>query len=155
MIRQELGRGEVIQKQGKAVRLLGDLDPRGKMARVLVEVIDPLDLGRAEAERRPLLLGSYVDVVLRGAVADRVAVVSREAIREGDQVYLMDADDRLVIQPVDIAWRGRDEVYVASGLVGGERVVTSRVPAPVVGMLLRAIDESPIEIPTAAVEAPR
>jgi hypothetical protein len=38
---------------------------------------------------------------------------------------------------VSTTFRGRDEVYVASGLEEGDRVVVSRIAAPVPGMTLK------------------
>jgi RND family efflux transporter MFP subunit len=136
-VRHARGRAAPIVKPGRAVRLLGDLDPRGRMARLLVRVDDPLDLDRPPDARQPLLLGAYVRATIEGRSADRVAVIPRVALREGDRVWLMNEDDVLEIRPVSTTFRGRDEVYVASGLEEGDRVVVSRIAAPVPGMTLK------------------
>ena len=39
---QQAGQGMSIERSGRVIRLLSDLDPKGKMARVLVEVDQPL-----------------------------------------------------------------------------------------------------------------
>lgn len=135
-IRHARGRAAPIVKAGRVVRLLGDLDPRGRMARLLVRVDDPLDLGRPTESRQPLLLGAYVEAVIEGRSADRVAVIPRIALRDGDHVWLMNRDDVLEVRAVSTTFRGRDEVYVASGLDEGDRVIVSRIAAPVPGMTL-------------------
>ncbi len=129
--------GSTIEKDGHVIHVLPDLDPRGRMARVLVAIDDPLDLEEDPALRRPLLLSSYVEVLLRGRTAEQVAVVPRSALRDGSQVYLMNADEQLEIRTVSTVWRGRTTVYVDSGLEDGDRLITSRIAAPVRGMRLR------------------
>lgn len=64
---QRVGEQSEIVRTGRVIRLYGDLDPVGRMARVLVEVDDPLGLQAAAPERGdpsslPMLLGAFVDV---------------------------------------------------------------------------------------------
>ena len=136
---QEVGE-QRIERQGRIIRLLGDLDPVGRMARVIVAIDDPMALEeREEGEPAPLplLIGAYVDVFVEGDSVDGVIEVPRAALREGDQLYVMNDENRLEIRDVEIAWRTEDSVLVRSGVAHGERFVTSRVPTPVAGMELR------------------
>lgn len=147
-IRQEIG-AETVTRQGRVIRLLGDLEPVGRMARVLVEVDDPLgsaagaeEKGKAAPEsaivassRLPMLLGSYVSVELQGAELKNVVRVPRTAVRENNEVYVY-AKDRLAVRKVNVAWRQRDWVLVDSGVQDGDEVIVSRVPGAVNGMLL-------------------
>lgn len=139
-IRHAQGRAAPIVKSGRVLKLLGDLDPKGRMARLLVRVDDPLDLERPAGARRPLLLGAYVDVTLSGRTAERVAVIPRVALRAGDEVWIMNDDDQLEVRGVTTTFRGRDDVYVAAGLREGDRLITSRIAAPVPGMALKLAD---------------
>lgn len=152
-VRHDQGRGDPIVKRGRVLRLLGDLDPKGRMARLLVRVEDPLDLEAPPAERRPLLLGAYVDVTISGRSAERVAVIPRVALREGGVVWLVDGDGRLEVRPVKTAFRGRDEVYVSSGLNEDDLLVTSRIAAPVPGTLLKIVTEVEGETPSKSTTA--
>lgn len=136
-VRLARGRAEPIVKRGRVERLLGDLDPKGRMARLVVRVEDPLDLAEPPHDREPLLLGAYVEVTIRGRSAERVAIIPRTSLRDGDEVWLMDAEGRLEIRPVTTSFRGPDQVYVSSGLEEGDRVITSRIAAPVPGMALK------------------
>ncbi len=166
--------GVRVERKGRIIRLLGDVDPMGRMARVLVEIHDPLGVhdddtpvtGEKPAAPRslPLLLGSFVQVNITGRHARSVVEVPREALRDGDTVYVMkpeklhvtrafrellswaDADtvdeltslSRLDIRKVDVVWRQRDTVYVRAGLEPGDKIVTSPVPTPIQGMPLRS-----------------
>ncbi|MCA9641589.1 MAG: HlyD family efflux transporter periplasmic adaptor subunit [Myxococcales bacterium] len=87
-----------VERQGEVVRLMGDLDPAGRMARVLVQIPDPLALGGAQAgvgkpnpggndsatapsEPLPLLLGAYVQVQIDGGQLTDVVKLPRTALR--------------------------------------------------------------------------
>lgn len=138
--------GAPIERTGRVVRLMGDLDPAGRMARVLVAIDDPLGLGistevpaETSAERLPLLVGAYVEVEIEGDDLADVIEVPRDALRNGNTVFAYDAGT-LAIRPVDVIWRRRDSVLVGSGLRPGERVIVSPVPGAIAGMKLR-IDE--------------
>lgn len=122
-------------REGRVIRLLRDLDPTGRMARVIVAVDDPLAL--QDAARRPILLGAYVHVDIEGTPMQDVCVVPRAALREGDEVWVMDANDQLAVRKVEIVWRREDAVLVRSGIESGDRIVTNRLSTPIPGMKLR------------------
>ncbi len=124
-----------LLRRGRLVRLMGEVDPAGRMARVQVAIPDPLD-----GEGAPLLLGSYAAVDLPCLPVGATFSVPRGSLREGDQVWLVDGESRLELRKVEVLLRRDDDVLVASGLVDGERVVTSQLSTPVPGMLLDAID---------------
>lgn len=124
----------VVSRRGTVVRLLGDLDPMGSMARLVVEVADPLGL---EDGGEALLLRSFVQVAIDGRSVDDVYEVPRVALREGDRVWRVDVDDTLLSGPVKVVRRMRETVLVSGGLSDGDRVVTSRLASPVPGMKLR------------------
>ncbi len=140
----------VVERTGQVVRLLGDLDPRGSMARVLVEIPDPLGL---QDDAGALLLGAFVDVSIEGRGADKVFSIPRVALREANRVWLVDADDRLAFGEVEVLRRMRDTVLVSRGLRDGDRLVTSRLASPVPGTKLRMATAAPEAAPRA--ELPR
>jgi hypothetical protein len=127
-----------IVRRGRIVRLLGDLDPVGRMARLLVAIDDPFGL-RAPGSNgnrengdpgRRLLLGAYVRVEIEGREEEGLFKVPRVAIRKGDRIWLMGQDEHLTVQQVQVAWREKDAVFVRSGLKAGQRIITSAVGNP-------------------------
>ncbi|MGW8321611.1 MAG: efflux RND transporter periplasmic adaptor subunit [Thermodesulfobacteriota bacterium] len=135
---QEVSADTRIELPGRLVRLLGDLDPVGRMARVLVEIEDPLGLkDKKNPERVPLMLGAYVRVEIKGRRAEEVFRVPRTAIREGDQVWIANEEDRLEVRPVEVFWRSKETVLIRHGLREGDRVVTNSIPLPIPNMKLR------------------
>jgi len=134
--------GGDVCRLGTVERLMADLEPEGRMARLLVAVKDPLGLESPSAERPPLVLGAYVRVEIDGHDLTDVIRVPRTALRDGDRVWVMKEDDTLDIRGVEIAWSGNDHVYISEGLADGDLLVTSDLAAPVQGMELRTAGSS-------------
>jgi len=129
------GPGKRIVSKGYVTRLLHDVDPRGRMARLLAVVDDPL--GLKDSARPALLLGASVRVEIAAKELHGVYTVPRSALREGDGVWLMDADNRLIVRPVEVAWRRENDVLVRTGIAEGERIILTRIATPIPGMKLR------------------
>ncbi|BCR03647.1 RND transporter [Desulfuromonas versatilis] len=133
----KLAAGErVYQWSGRIVRSLGDVDPQGRMARVVVAVDDPHGLQGSAQERPPLALGSFVEVILQGQTLENVAVLPSSALRDGEQVWLMN-DSHLKFRSVEVVRRARSEVVIGAGLEPGDRVVLTNVAGAAEGMKLR------------------
>jgi hypothetical protein len=136
-VSQDVG-AVTVSREGHVVRLLGDLDPVGRMARVLVEIDDPFNLEREEAKGElPLLVGAFVNVMIDAGSIDDVVEVPRKSVRDGDQVYVFGKERKLEIRKIQVVWRNSDSVLVKSGLEAGDQVIVSRMSTPVEGMLLR------------------
>ncbi len=114
------------------------------MARLLVSVPSPLESPEGRT-LPPLLLGSYVRAEIIGRAARDVFAVPREYIRNGNQVWLMDEQNRLRIRTVQTVFRGPETVYIRSGLKDGQRIVTTDLSSPVEGMLLRTAEKPSAE----------
>jgi len=132
-----------LQREGRVIRLLGDVDPVGRMARLLVEIDDPLGLrGTGTDGAVPLLLGSYVQVELEGPEVSDVVAIPRVALREGDKVYLRSKEDTLEIREVHVLWRRENEVLIDKGLSAGDRVIVTPVSAAAPGLKLRGLEQA-------------
>ena len=124
-------------KTGRVARLLPDLSKEGRMARLLIEVADPLDL-QAKDEKQPMLLiGEFVRVSIEGEELHNVYRVPRSALRNDREVWIVDEESKLAMRPVKTIWRDQDTVVVQDGFKPGEALVISDIPAPVAGMDLR------------------
>ncbi len=130
---QDLGEMSIVRK-GYILRLLGDLDPNGRMARVLVGVEDPL--GAARESLFPLLIGSYVRVEFQGPLLEGVFALPRRVLHEEDKIWVKDKNNRLDVRTVNVLQRGQETVYVDEGLEEGDEIVISPIAIPIPGMLL-------------------
>jgi len=127
-------------RTGQLIGLTAMVEEQGRMAKLLTEVADPLALQSTSKKLPKLLLGSYVRIEIVGKTLPHAAAIERDLVRDGDRVWIMDDQDRLDIRPVEIAFRGRDQVLVTAGIKDGERLVTSNLPSPVQGMSLQIRD---------------
>jgi len=143
MIIQQVGH-ETIERRGEVIRQLPDLDPGGAMARLLINIENPL----GEKGDLPLLLGSFVNVAIAAQAIEDAIRLPRVALRSGQYVYVMNDENVLEIRDVQIAWTEPDAVLVTGGLQANERVVTSRIATPVPNMLLRTGTQAPEAAPT-------
>lgn len=123
-----------VTREGRLFRLLGALEGQTRMARVLVAVEDPL--ARADPERPPLLIGSFVDVRIHARALEGVLRLERDYLREDDTVWLMEAG-RLVIAPVEVAFRDARYAYIRSGIDADARIVTTHLATVTEGARLR------------------
>lgn len=128
---------------GRVIQLMPDLEEKGRMARLLVKVDDPLALQPANAGQPRLLIGSWIEATLEGSELGAVAVVPRRLIRDGGQVWVIDSKSRLDIRTVGVVYRGPDYVVVSKGLAKGDRLVVSDISTPVKGTPLRILKKSP------------
>lgn len=136
-IYHEAAWGADVKRDGTIARLKADLEPLGRMARLLVSVADPLSVSTEASQRPAMILGAYVRVELEGRPLENVVRVPRTALRDGNRVWVMAADNTLNIHHVAVAWSGNDHVYVSDGLADGDALVTSDLAVAVEGMLLR------------------
>lgn len=122
---------------GRVIRLYPTLQTQGRMARVLVEIDDPLSLKKGAPQAKKLLLGSYVKAQILGRLGPHVAILPREFLRDNDSVWLISKDNKLIIRPVHVLYRGRKVLFVDQGLRPGDRVISTLLPTPISGMPLR------------------
>ena len=129
------GRGN--ECSGKVIRLLGDLAAEGRMARILLEVADPLGLNSSNQNRTPLLIGEYVRVKILGRKLDNVFQIPRTALKDNSSIWIVGENQTLEIRKVNPVWRDADVVLLKDGLKPGEQLIVSDLPAPVEGMTVR------------------
>ena len=118
------------------------------MARAIVEIDDPFALS-STPDSLPLLLGSFVTVDIASQRELRAVTIPRTALLEGDKVMLVNAESRLEIRDVEIAWREPETVFTTGGLEAGDRVIKSRINRPIAGMLLKVLGEKASDPPQA------
>jgi len=137
---QNLGGGVQVVRTGQLVRLLGDVDPAGRMARALVAVKNPLE---SEGGSSPLLIGSYVRVEVEGHEVDGVYQIPRRALREGERIWLVNGESRLDIRDVEVVFSKGDDVFIRGDFDTELRVVSSPLKGALRGVLLEVIPEEP------------
>jgi RND family efflux transporter MFP subunit len=127
--------------KGRVLKLLGNLEEEGRMARILVAVPDPLRRLKQDEKQQQLLIGQYVRVRISGREMDHTARIPRSALHGGKQVWLVDANGKLREREVAVAWREEETILVHKGLKDGDRLVVTEMAAPEEGVLVQVVSE--------------
>ncbi len=117
---------------GRVDRVASGLDPRTRMARVVIVVDQPYR--RADPPKRPILQRDmYVSVRLSADSPQPLLVVPTAAVHHGE-VYLVDDQERLQRRRVEVAYEQRDLAVIDAGLAPGDRVIVDDPVPPLGGM---------------------
>jgi RND family efflux transporter MFP subunit len=131
--------GQRHQWPAQVVRTEGELDPQTRMINVVARVDSPY---APSGVRAPLAVGLFVDAEIHGRVARNVAVLPRSAVRQNNQVLLVDNEGRLRFRAVTVLRMVGEQAYISAGLAAGERVCISPIANALEGMAVRAAAES-------------
>jgi len=124
-------------RQGKVLRLAPDLEGQGRMAVLYVSIHDPLCMLAENTGKPKLLIGSYVKAEIEGIQLESAVAVKRTHIHDSDTLWIFSENNTLTTRKVDITFKNRDYVFITSGILEGERFITSPLSAPVKGTAVK------------------
>ncbi len=131
-----------FSRQGRVVRSLGEVDPKGRMARVVVAVDDPYYLKKRRSNGEPdLEMGMFVEVTFSGEILTGVIPIPASALRENNTVWVVNGANRLNIRPVTVVRREQKTLLIRDGLKEGERLVLTAISGAAEGMKLRFLNQ--------------
>jgi RND family efflux transporter MFP subunit len=119
--------GRELRWEGRIVRSEAQIDTASRMVHVVARVDNA-------AQDAPLTVGLFVNAEIEGLLAEEVVVLPRSALRDGNRVLIVDAEDRLRYREVELLRLHRDQVLIRAGLEPGERVCISPLQTAVDGM---------------------
>ena len=151
LLRARIGRSD-ISWSGVIVRTGSEFDPSTRMLPLFARVEDPMRR-QPGAEGTPLPMGLFVDAEIGGIHLQNVFILPRSAVRDEDQVLVVDEDGRLRIRGVEIVRAERERVLVQSGLSPDDLVCVSQIETVVDGMQVRTSLENPAVSTDAGEEA--
>ena len=118
--------------EARIVRIEAEIDPRTRMIPAIARVEEPYAPGRP-----PLVVGTFVEAEIAGKMVRDVIVLPRAAMRDGQRVLVVDAEDRLHFRKVDVLRTDGDQVVIQDGLREGERVCVSQLDIALEGMQVK------------------
>ena len=127
--------GRLLQWDGSIVRTEAQIDTSSRMVNVVARIA-----GNGE-ESLPAV-GLFVNADIEGLLVDDIVVLPRNALRNGNRVLVIGADDRLEFRTVEPLRLYQDDVLIRAGLEAGERVCISPMQTPIDGMLVNPIGEA-------------
>lgn len=123
--------------QGNIVRIDASIDERTRLIYATAEIRDPY--GTAVSDGMPIAVGMFVNAEIQGVNEQKAYVMPRLALRNKDNVYVINEENELEIRTVDVLSTSEERVLVKSGVLPGDRVVTSPVPNAVDGMAVEPL----------------
>lgn len=135
--------GKTYYWPGQIVRSEGGLDERNRLLYVIAQVEDPYADDPSQPGRPPLTSGFFVEAKIKGRTHRNLFVIPRRALRNGNQVWVVDNNSQLQRRQVDVLYKGKESIYIKSGLNDGDQVVLSQLDIAVDGMRVRTSIQEP------------
>jgi RND family efflux transporter MFP subunit len=121
---------------GELVRLEAEIDERSRLIYGVTRLrIDP------EQPSPILAVGLFVQAEIRGQRVEDVIRLPRSAMRDNNQVLVVDGENRLHFRQVSLLRLEHDDILVSDGLENGELVCVSPLQTVVDGMLVNPVQE--------------
>lgn len=123
-------------REGYVDRAEAALDEQTRTIDVIVRVPWPFS-----GSGPPLLVGQFVEIRIEGVAPERYFTVPRAALRTGNEVWALRANNLVTIVPVEVLQRSDETVYVTGALEADQRVVVSGIQIATDGMVVRTGDD--------------
>jgi len=127
------------QWPARFTRINDTIDPETRTAGIIVAVDDPYRHA-LPGSRPPLTKNMFVEVELKGRARPGQIVIPRSSLH-GSNVYIVNAEDRLEIRPVEVAFAQTDFSVIKDGLKAGETIIISDPIPAISGMLVEATQD--------------
>ncbi len=124
--------GQTLEWKGRIVRSEAEIDVSSRMVQLVARV-------ESNADSVPLSVGLFVSAEIEGLAAENIVVLPREALRNDNQVLVVDAEDRLRFRKIEPLRLYQNDLLVRSGLQAGERVCISPIQTAIDGMVVNPI----------------
>ena len=122
--------GAAASWDAQLVRSESEIDRRSRMVTLVARVSSTRDALSAN----PLPVGAFVNAEIEGITLENAFQLPRSALRQDNQVLVVDEESRLRFREVSIARYERDRILIQSGLKDGDIVNISPIQAVVDGM---------------------
>lgn len=122
--------------QAKVSGIRAQLSEGSRLAGIYADIEDPLSLLPQNAERPPLLIGSYVSASIDAGELQDVVLLQRHQLQSNQRVWVVDAEQQLQVRDADVVYAGPTAIYIRP-LKTGDRVLSGRPSGLVPGTLVR------------------
>jgi multidrug efflux system membrane fusion protein len=136
--------GQTYKWNGRVVRTEGAIDSASRLIFVVAQVDDPY--GEREKGMPPLKLGMFVEAEIEGELLKDVIIIPRKAVRQGNSILTVDAENKLRRHEIEIVWTDATNVVSSTHIPEGERLCTTA--------LAFAPDGTPVDPHEATIPAP-
>ncbi len=132
-------------------RTAGSIDEKSRNLTVIAQVADPC--GRKAPDLPPLKVGLFVRAEITGHTLPGVYVLPASSVREGSQVVIIDAENKIHRRSLTVLWRTRDSVIASrESLKPGETLCLTNLPFAIDGA---SVKPTLTELPRPAKSGPQ
>ena len=133
---EQLSGTQTTTFRGRVIRLLSQVEPRARMAQMVIEIEDPLSL-RTRRSEIPLFLGTNVKVTIQGISFENVVEIPRKALRDNNVVWLLTDESTLSETTVNVLYEGPNSALINGSSLANANIITSDIEVPIQGMKLK------------------
>jgi RND family efflux transporter MFP subunit len=130
--------GTLVEWDALLVRSEGVVEQLNRAQYVVAQVVDPYNLSQQSA-KPALLMGTFVRASIVGKTIDNVFAVPRHALLEGDNVAVVDEDNRLRLKKVETVFSNDKFYFISGGLEEGVEIMVSAVGMAIDGMRVNPV----------------
>ncbi|MBX2822631.1 MAG: efflux RND transporter periplasmic adaptor subunit [Rhodothermaceae bacterium] len=123
-------------RTGTLHQLVGALENQTRLARVIIDVADPLGYEAEDKDLPPLMIGAFVETAIDARPMTDVFRLNRDYLRKDNTVWVME-DEVLRIKDVTVLFQDAEYAYISAGLEDGNQVVITNLSTVVEGAPLR------------------
>ena len=124
--------GQTLEWKGNIVRSEAEIDVSSRMVQLVARV-------ESASNPVPLSIGLFVSAEIQGLAAKNIVVLPREALRNDNQVLVVDDENRLRFRKIETLRLYQDDLLVQAGLEAGERVCISPLQTAIEGMVVNPV----------------
>jgi len=124
--------GQTLEWKGRIVRSEAEIDVSSRMVQLVARV-------ESKTDSVPLSVGLFVSAEIEGLAAENIVVLPREALRNNNQVLVVDKEDRLRFRKIEPLRLYQNDLLIRAGLEAGERVCVSPIQTAIEGMVVNPI----------------
>ena len=130
--------GQTREWYGKIVRAEAEIDTSSRMVQLVARV-------ESAEDSRDLSVGLFVTAEIAGLAVENIVRLPRSAIRNDNQVLVVDTENRLRFRDIQPLRLYKDNVLINAGLIPGERVCVSTVQTAIEGMAVNPVVDSSVQ----------
>jgi RND family efflux transporter MFP subunit len=127
--------GQTREWFGKIVRAEAEIDTSSRMVQLVARV-------ESAEDSQDLSVGLFVTAEIAGLAVENIVRLPRSAIRNNNQVLVVDTENRLRFRDIQSLRLYKDNVLINAGLIPGERVCVSTVQTAIEGMAVNPVADS-------------
>ncbi|OUR62581.1 hypothetical protein A9Q74_04680 [Colwellia sp. 39_35_sub15_T18] len=128
----------------KVTRYEGVVDSTNRVHYVVAQIDDPYGV-LAESDHDEIRIGTFVNAKAKGKKLANVVAIPLGAVYSGNTIYLIDQDNRLLVEQVNILRTDADYAYTTDIFTEGKRLILTKLATPIADMLLRVDGEQESE----------